>query len=258
MVSKEELGDEWKHLPVEIIHRMKDNSYIVFTNSEKDFDWEIKDNKNEGFNKKTNDKLITKLTEINTKDFNITNQNIRKQFHELLADAFCNIYECDYDNAKYSLEVAENFILKQHNETTRTWSICATVVSSILAIVIGILLLKRNSFAEDSFSKLFVYSLFGAIGVCISNFMNLNKRFMMIETGFYRVVIESIAHVLIGILLAFFALLLIKNNLILAMFNDLQNNSEILISIIFASCEGFFPSVITHFNKKTLLEEEDA
>lgn len=255
-VSKEELPEKWKHLSVKRIHRMTDNGYIVFTNSTNgDFDWEYNDDiveNSEKFNFEQHDFILSRMTQIKAKELNVVNDEIITEFRELLSNVIANLYCCDYKNAEISLSEAEAFILKHHAETTRVWNIVTTSIVSLFFIVLGLFLLWFDIIPKDKeIFRVGMYSLFGGIGVIISTFMNLNKRYMFIESGRGRIGIESFIHSIVGVFLAFIGLLLIKNNLIMTILNDLPfSHSEILIAIIFASCEGFFPSFISNFDKK--------
>lgn len=254
-VSKEELPEEWKELPVKRIHRMTDDGYIVFTNSNNnDFDWVYNDEKVEvsnSFNREQHDCILSRMTQVKAKELNVSNDEIIREFRELLSNVIANLYFCDYKNADISLLEAKAFILKHHAETTRVWNIVITTIVSLFFVVLGFLLLWLNIIPNGKeIFQVGMYALFGGIGVVITTFMNLSKRYMFIESGKIRIGIECFIHSIVGVFLAFIGLLLIKNNLIMTMLNDLSfPHSEILIAIIFASCEGFFPSFISSFDK---------
>lgn len=261
-VSKDELPERWKHLSVKRIHRMTDEGYIVFTNhTNDDFDWEYDDNtveSDENFNREQHDFILSRMTRIKAKELNVANNEIIREFRELLSNVIANLYCCDYKNADVSLSEAESFILKHHAETTRVWNMVTTSIVSFIFVVTGFCLLWFEMIPnEKEIFKVGMYALFGGIGVIITTFMNLNKRYMLIESGRFRIGIESFIHSIVGILLAFLGLLLIKNNLVMTTLNDLPfPHSEILIAIIFASCEGFFPSFISNFDKSLINSEE--
>ena len=255
-VSKEELPEKWKYLSVKRIHRMTDEGYIVFTNGTNDeFDWVYDDNSVESsanFNREMHDFILSRMTQVTAKELNVASNKIIIEFRELLSNVIANLYCCDYKNADVSLTVAESFILKHHAETTRVWNIVTTSIVSLIFVVAGFILLWFEIIPKDKeIFRVGMYAMFGGIGVIISTFMNLNKRYMLIESGRFRIGLESFIHSIVGIFLAFIGLLLIKNKLVMTILNDLPfSHSEVLISIIFASCEGFFPSFISNFDKK--------
>lgn len=254
-ISKEELPEKWRDLPVKTIHRMTDDGYIVFTNANNnDFDWVYEEKSitgNKNFILEHHDRILSKMTGIKAKELNVSNEKIIREFREILSNVIANLYVCDYENADTSLSEAESFILKHHAETTRVWNIVITTIVSSVFIIAAFLLLWFDMIPEENeIFKVGMYSLFGGIGVIISTFMNLNRRFMLIESGKLRIGIECFIHSIVGIFLAFIGLLLIKNNLLMTILNDLPfPHSEILIATIFASCEGFFPSFISSFDK---------
>lgn len=251
--------EDWKKLKILDLHRTVDDKLIVFTNDKKEFDWIFNHDEN---NQKRNESLehecITYITAIKTKDLNIHSWKIQKEFRELLSDALSNIYYCDYDNAKLGISKADEFISSRNREAIRTWSLVSTFLSTITILFICINMLINIDVDIHPISQLLIYSGFGSIGVFLASFMNLNKKNLQVFVGMIGVIIESIIHVFVGSGLAFFGLLLVKNNIILSFLDKLPfEHHEILISILFSCCESLFPRFIVKF-ENTTGEEIDA
>lgn len=248
--------EEWKNLKILDLHRTVADKVIVFSNEKNEFDWIYDyDINNPNRNSSFEHACITNITAIKAKDLNIHSWTIKKEFRELLADALSNIYYCDYENAQKAIAKANDFISLRNKESVRTWSLVTTTITTLIIIFFSLNKLINFTDTQHPIYTLLIYSCFGSIGVFLASFMNLNKKNLQVSVGMFRVTVESIIHVIVGICLAFFGLLLVKNNILLSILDKLPFvHHEILISIIFSCCESIFPRFIVKFEKDAIDE----
>ena len=250
LFNTSQLNKKWQNLMIKSLHRVVDDKFIVFTNDMNEFDWIYNsDTSNPNYSEMKETQLISEITCLKTKDLNICEWSIQQQFRELLGEAFSNIYSCKYENAETVLKKADCYISKRNFDITRTWTMLSSLITMIVITLIAFIVLCKIK--PTGIFQVLNYSLFGVIGVFVASFMNLNKQYMLIEIGKYRICSEVIAHSFVGICLAFVGLLCIKNNILLPTLNDLPcEHSEILIAICISCCEGFFPRLISKFDSQ--------
>lgn len=245
-----QLNKKWQNLTIKSLHRVVDDKFIVFTNDMNEFDWIYNSDKsNPNYSGEKESQLISEITCLKTKDLNVCEWSIQQQFRELLGEAFSNIFSCKYENAENVLKTADNYISKRNFDITRAWTMVSSLITMLTTTTIAFFVLCKIK--PTGIYQVLNYSLFGSIGVFIASFMNLNKQYMLIEIGKFRICSEVIAHSFVGICLAFVGLLCIKNNILLPSLNDLNfDHSEILIAICISCCEGFFPRLISKFDSQ--------
>jgi hypothetical protein len=249
-MDKDELLKKWKDLPIKR-HYFVTKDYIVFLNENNEMDWKIdyENTENTNYNQSEFNRLINISEEITTQNVNITDEKINKRFFQILGSGLAKLCEFDYLNAEKSFEQAKIYITEMNYETTRMWKLQATVICSMVIALVGFLFLSNYS-GNNFILKMFIFSLFGSIGVLLSTFINLKNIRFNIETGMKNIYFESFSRIIIGIVISFIGLLAIKCNLILSTLNDIKiENIEVLYSVLLAPSQTLIPSLFHRFEK---------
>ncbi|MDR0606029.1 MAG: hypothetical protein LBG80_17205 [Bacteroidales bacterium] len=246
--DKDALLKRWQDLPIKK-HLFITENYIVFMNTDNEIDWKIDYKEEVSYNEIEFNRLVNMSEQIATQNINISNEKINKRFHQILGSGIAKLCEYDYTNAEKSFEQAQSYIVEKNYEITRIWKLQSTSLSALIIGSIAFILNNRYSGDDDNI-KLFIYSLFGSLGVFLSTFINLKNICYNIETGRCNIYFESFVRVIAGIIISFIGLLAIKHNLILSPINEINaKNIEILFAILLAPSQNLIPSLFYKFDK---------
>lgn len=252
-MDKKHYEKDWPGLPISYLI-IASKKYIVFLDEENDLDWQTSDDfdnreltvdQRKEYNNVKNEIDSSESIPLNNLD-----EKVIISFKKQIGEALIRAFECDFENARKMVKIAQDYILKRNIEQSRYMFLTSCGITSVVALFLLILLWVFRDFAFSLFGQTVFYlilsSLIGSLGALLSVILRMGKSNLDYNASKKLHYLEGSSRVLAGIISALIVSLCIKTQILLPIFSKIEatNIAMILGGLIAGASERFAPSII--------------
>ena len=264
-MDKRDYEKDWPGLPIGyLIISTKD--YIVFLDHENDIDWKTSD----AFDAKVQtpqekkEYYLTK-NEIDSAE-NIPTNHLEKKviigFKRLLGEALVRAFECDNENARKMVKLAQDYVFQRNIEQSRYMFLTSCLFTTALSLIIGVLCWTFREFLILNIGNTAFYVilsvLVGSLGALLSVILRIGKTVLDFNATKDLHYLEGLSRILAGMISAFIVALCIKVGILLPIFTKLQstNIAMLLGGLVAGASERLAPSLISKLDGITTTDKK--
>lgn len=259
-MDKKQYEIDWPDLPIKYLI-IASKKYIVFLDEENDLDWQT----TEEFDnrpltteeKKEYNQVKNDIDSSESIPLNYLDEKVVISFKKQVGEALIRAFECDFDNARKMIKLAQEYILKRSIEQSRYMFLISCGSTSFISISFFILFwLFRNFLLPITGESVFyvaLSSLIGALGALLSVILRMGKAHLDYNASKKLHYLEGSSRIIAGIISALIVSLCIKTQVLLPIFTKIEsaNIAMILGGLIAGSSERFAPSIINKLDGVT-------
>lgn len=259
-MDKRQYEIDWPGLPVANLI-IASKKYIVFLDEENDLDWQTSDEFDNreltAEQRKDYNQVKNEIDSSESIPLNYLDEKVVISFKKQIGEALIRAFECDYENAKKMVKIAQDYILKRNIEQSRYMFLKSCAISSFISVFLFILLWLFRDFFLSIMGKTVFYitlsSLIGALGALLSVILRMGKSNLDYNASKKLHYLEGSSRIIAGIISALIVSLCIKTQILLPIFTKIEstNIAMILGGLIAGASERFAPSIINKLDGVT-------
>lgn len=247
---------------VNTLVRYSSDRYVVWLDSENEFDWETTD-KYDTDSKNDINTYISKIGLLQHQPIaRCLSKKQYKEFNYMLAEAVVLVLENEFCEADKHILAAEQYLNNRNCEITRKWQLeFCFIILFVILLIAGFA--KQNYLVISNFLGISTevidtlgYSVLGTIGATLSIIQKSGKKCYDCESGRFLNFLEILSRMFASVISGFVVIYLYNLDLIFANFHSEENAQYclILICIIAGFSERLVPSIISNFENKEYKE----